>query len=185
MERRDPEGDPRGLVGVGPENRRDKTAAALGDERNRTVEVLIAEEGRHRAERLDDVSGRRGRIVGAQQCRRHERASFGVESGEFRCEHRAGPQAGDGGVDVGSLLQTDEGPHVGGVVGGMADRNRLQSGDEGVADGVEVGVGHDHSADGGAFLAGLGDHFADDGVAERSELRRVGPGRWRKDGGVE
>ena len=62
----------------------------------------------------------------------------------------------------------------------MADRDRLQSGDEGVADGVEVGVGHDHSADGGAFLAGLGDHFADDGVAERSELRRVGPGRWRR-----
>ena len=58
MEWRDPEGDPRGLVGVGPEYRGDKTAAALGDERNRVVEVLIAEEGRHRAERLDDVSGR-------------------------------------------------------------------------------------------------------------------------------
>ena len=57
----------------------------------------------------------------------------------------------------------------------MADRDRLQSGDEGVADGVEVGVGHDHSADGGAFLAGLGDHFADDGVAERSNSAVSGP----------
>ena len=125
MERRDPEGDPNGFFGVGPENRGDKTAAALGDERNRIVEVLIAEEGRHRAERLDDVSGRRGRVGGAQQCRRHERTSFGVESGEFRCEHRAGPHAGNCGVDIGSLVQTDEGPDVGGVVGGVADRDRL------------------------------------------------------------
>ena len=88
-------------------------------------------------------------------------------------------------MDIGSLLQTDEGPHVGGVVGGVADRDRLQSGDEGVADGVEVGVGHDHPADGGALLASLGDHFADDGVAECSELGRVGSGRRGEDGGVE
>ena len=88
-------------------------------------------------------------------------------------------------MDIGSLLQTDEGPHVGGVVGGVADPDRLQSGDEGVADGVEVGVGHNHPADGGALLTGLGDHFADDGVAERSELGRVGSGRRGEDSGVE
>ena len=143
VERRDPEGDPSGLVGVGPENRGDKTAAALGDERNRIVEVLIAEEGRHRAERLDDVSGRRGRSsarnrVGAMNAPRS------VSSPGVPVRTPCGPHAATAAWTSARCSRPTRAPmSVASSAGG--DRDRLQSGDEGVADGVEVGVGHDHS----------------------------------------
>ena len=87
VERRDPEGDPRGLVGVGPKTDATRLPRPLATSAPRTVEVLIAEEGRHRAERLDDVSGRRGRIVGATVSALRTRL-VRCRVRRVRCEHR-------------------------------------------------------------------------------------------------
>ena len=126
---------------------------------------------------------RRGRIVGAQQCRRHERPRS-VSSPESSGANTVRAPSSDCGVDIGSLLQTDEGPHVGGVVGGMADRDRLSR-----ATRASLTVSRWVS---GTITLRMAVHFwpalatiSPTTASQNAPNSPCRAGRWRKDGGVE
>ena len=176
---------------MGDDRGHQRALAAVG-QINGVVQIAVAHDGGDGAEGLCVVHAAGVVRVGAvEQHRRHKGAFFGIGAidGEvFRIAKDALCfLADDRGLfqHVAFLAVRDQSTHAGGFQARVADLRFRQSGRQCFDHRVHLRLGRDDAADGGAFLARLGGHFAADFLDEEVKLRRAGLRVGAKDRGVE
>ena len=185
------QGDRPGDPGVMGEERGDQAAAAAVGQRRRMIGVATGHQGGDRAESLDLMQGAcRVGVVAAIKHRRQEGlrrvGAQHIESvGIAQHQPRLGADPGGLVQHIGLLRQRGQRPHPAGLVGRIARRHLRQLGHQRLGHRVDQRFGHDHAANRGAFLAGLGGHLGHRLLDEQREFRAVGRGVGPEDRGVQ